>query len=66
MLLRLADQAGRGKDSYCGQCDCRSKAGDRHACCTPVTYTTEQIEALITLLEAPFAGIKTLQDITTH
>lgn len=38
----------------------------QHGRGTWMAYTPEQIEALIALLEALFAGIKTLQDITTH
>lgn len=38
----------------------------QHGRGTWMAYTPEQIEALVELLEALFAGIKTLRDITTH
>ena len=69
---RLTRVAGGGAVSWFGQdygygeFKLADMETPQHGKGTWMAYTPEQIEAVIALLEALFAGIKTLKDITTH
>jgi len=69
---RLTRVAGGGAVSWFGQdygygaFKLADLTTPQHGAGTWMAYTPEQIEAVIALLEALFAGIKTLKDITTH
>lgn len=69
---RLTRVAGGGAVSWFGQdygygeFKLADLTTPQHGAGTWMAYTQEQIEAVIALLEALFAGIKTLKDITTH